>query len=666
MGGRPLVPVAEPRRPTARRRAYLPAAVVGNGSLLVTLSERGEVERMFWPSVDHAQHVGEFRLGLGDGDTILWLDEKPWRWQQEYLDGASIVRTRAAGEGWEIVITDLVPPEQAVLLRHVRCRPPRAAPTLVVACRPSVDGSGSPGGAFVEPRTGALVFYRRGAALAVAVVAGGRNAPPAQGEIRSLRSGGKDRQDRTVAHRAPVQGVLKAALEGEALVVAAFARTPTAALALVAEQAGGSFQAALRQRRRYDRRSLALARPPTARLPGVGELYRRSLLTLELLTDRRSGATIAAPEFDPSFLHSGGYGFVWPRDLAYVVLSFLAAGRGDMAASALRWLARHQAPEGLWLQRYWTDGSLAPAWSLHQIDETGAVLFAYDAAWRELGDEELDRDLWPSARAAAEFLCHFLDPKTGLPLPSVDLWEERDGQHAYSAAAVYGGLAAAAAMASRHEPRLASRYAGAAARVRAGIEQELWSEERGRYLRSRWVGRPDQDGRPVPAIFERDLPYPSRAAGSADPEDPRLDSSLLGLAWPFRAVDPRSPRMRATVEALTTALVLPDGGVLRYQGDGYAGGNPWILVTLWLGLYYRQVGERARWRRCVEYALARATPLGLLPEQVTRDGRPAWVLPLAWSHALFILAVRPELAIVLQGPEAGLSGKERVRAPVRP
>jgi GH15 family glucan-1,4-alpha-glucosidase len=44
--------------------------------------------------------------------------------------------------------------------------------------------------------------------------------------------------------------------------------------------------------------------------------------------------------------------------------------------------------------------------------------------------------------------------------------------------------------------------------------------------------------------------------------------------------------------------------------------------------------------------VSRRTPLDLLPEQVLEDGRPAWVLPLAWSHAMLLLASRPELAIV--------------------
>jgi hypothetical protein len=28
------------------------------------------------------------------------------------------------------------------------------------------------------------------------------------------------------------------------------------------------------------------------------------------------------------------------------------------------------------------------------------------------------------------------------------------------------------------------------------------------------------------------------------------------------------------------------------------------------------------------------------------DGSPAWVLPLGWSHALYLLAVNPELRLV--------------------
>jgi GH15 family glucan-1,4-alpha-glucosidase len=548
-----------------------------------------------------------------------------------------VLRTTAEIDGATVEVTDLVTPATPVLARRIRST---ASERLVVRIAPSLDGDDRSGAGFVDPGSGALVFYLREVALAVDLVA------PDTAMTLSEANGHGPTHD-VVVHRAPVEGRLSGAIEQEALVLVAFGATPDEAIARLRRPAEVGFDVLASERAAYDRESIALAAPSTEE--GVSALYARSLLVLEQLTDRQTGATIAAPEFDPAFEQSGGYGFVWPRDLGYVVLSFLAAGRGDLAVPALRWLVREQAPEGLWLQRYWTDGSLAPSWGLHQLDETGMVVFAYEAAWRELGDAALDRELWPSARAAADFLCGFVDAETGLPLPSVDLWEQTDGQHSYSAAATYGGLVAAAAMASRHEPALEARYREAAERIRLAIEEHLWSEEHGRYLRSRWVGRSDELGEKPPAVFDRGLRYPTRAVRSVDREDARVDSSLLGLCWPFRAVDPASPRMRSTIEAVERELRLSDGGVLRHEDDDYAGGNPWLISTLWLGLAERQGGDLEGLHASVEYALARQTPLGLLPEQVTREGDPAWVVPLGWSHAMLILAARPELALVRDG-----------------
>jgi glucoamylase len=630
--------LAELRDATGRRFAYRPAAILGNGSLLATVSGRGEIERLFWPNVDHGQHLGELRLGLELEETVIWLDEDPAEWEQSYVDSASVLVTTARLVGASVEVTDLVTPGEPVLARGVTCS--RAA-RLVVRSIPSLDGDARNVAGYLDPASGALVFYERRVALAVQLVA------PCS--VATLREGnGGEETDDVVVHRAPVEGSLSAEIaEGKAaLVLAAFGATPAEAIARLTRPATVGFDVLAAERTAYDREAVALAEAPVETAGRVEALYGRSLLVLEQLTDRQTGATIAAPEFDPDFAHSGGYGFVWPRDLAYNVLSLLAAGRGDLARPALRWLAREQAPEGLWLQRYWTDGSLAPSWGLHQLDETGVVVFAYEAAWRALRDAALDRELWPSARAAGDFLCDFLDPESGLPLPSVDLWEQTDGQHSYSAAATYGGLAACAAMAARHEPVLEARYREAAARVRAAIDTHLWSEEHGRYLRSRWVGRSDELGDDTPAIFERRLRYPTRAVRSVDREDVRVDSSLLGLSWPFGAVDPGSPRMRATVAAVERELQLADGGVRRHEGDDYAGGNAWLISTLWLGLAQRQAGDGAGWKRALEYALARQTPLGLLPEQVSESGDPAWVVPLGWSHAMLVLAARPELAVV--------------------
>lgn len=637
------------RDATGRRLRFLPAAIVGNGALLATVSARGELERLFWPSIDFGQHLGELRLGLWGGD---WLDEdEDDAYAQEYIPDTNVLRT--TGPKAEIVDFALI--HEDVLVRRVR-----AEGRIVVHCRPELDESTRYGSAYVDPLSGALVFYRRDRALALGCW--GEFAAGCGGQTGAAR----DELERghvpmRTIDQGAVDGALVASRSGPLDVACACGETPESALALLRATLDRNPDDLLAERISADNDRVVRASLPSNSLllsrngeapegERLESLYRRSLLVLDLVSDRASGGVVAAPEFDSVFEGCGGYGFVWGRDLAYIVLGMLAAGRHDQARAALRWLVRTQAPEGLWLQRHWTDGRLAPSWGLHQVDETGAVLFAFEAAAQELADAALERELWPAMRRGADFLLSFRDDETGLPRPSVDLWEEREGQHAYSAAAVYGGLCAAAKMARRQAPELAAAYAEGAHAVQQAIERHLWSEEHGRYVRSRCVGR-EGPGEAQP-LFDSGLPYPNRAVGSVDELDATVDASLLGLSWPFGAVDPDSPRMRATVDALERELVEPGGGVLRYAKDDYRGGNAWILTTLWLGLHHRRAGDEAGLLRAIEFTVTRQTKLGLLPEQVTPDGEPAWVLPLTWSHAMLLLAARPELQLVSEGETA--------------
>jgi glucoamylase len=579
----------------------LASALIGNGSLLATLSARGELLRLWWPHPDRGQHLGRLRIGLEADGRTLWLDEAPFAWTQGYVGASTLLRTVARSDELAVEIDDLVLPDAPVLLRRLSSEVTGAR--VVVSCRPELDEHDRGMGTYVDPATGAVVFHRTPYALALAVSRG--TGADASGFGR-------------------VEGRLEAELQGCVELACAFGATPAEAAARAAAALGTSFEHHAEARRRVDTASLAAARPPTATVDA--DLYARSLLVFDTLADASTGAVIAAPELDPDFVDSGGYGFVWPRDLGFLVLAFLASGRGDLAERALLWLPTAQEESGVWLQRHWTDGTLAPAWCDHQIDETGTVLFAYEAAWRELRDESLDETLWPSARRAADFLLTTLEDQ-GIPCSTADLWEERDGCHAYTAAAVAAGLDAAASFAQRHEPGAEAAFADAAASLRRALDRCFWSDEHGRYLRT--LG------------------------------DPTVDVSLLGLAWPFRAVEPSSPRMRATAAAIARALARPGGGLLRYEDDAYVGGNPWVLASLWLGLYRRQIGDDGGLLRALDYARRVATPLGLLPEQVTEDGRPAWVVPLAWSHAMFVLCALPELD-VLRPPAAAAAPPVRV------
>jgi len=630
-------PGAKPHA-TGRRLEHLPAALLGNGALLVTLSARGEVERMLWPHVDGPDNVAALRLGVRDTEGVRWLDDLSAAWSQAWDGDASVLRTIVVAPGGETAaIVDVVDPDEPVLVRRVEA----AAGTLVVSVEPQLEGAVRPAGAFVDPDTAIVVLHRRRAALAIGV-----DPQEARADVRSVGGAGDD-----VAHVAPLEARLEIEHGGVAHIVVALGATPFEALAR-ARRHVETAEAAPARRTRADARLLARS------AVGAGEddldrVLRRSVLVLEQLADRATGGVVAAPEMDEGFLESGGYGFVWPRDLAYVVLGLLAARNDDAATAALRWLARTQAPEGLWLHRYWTTGEPAPSWGLHQIDETGVVLVAAEAAFRELGDEKLDQALWPVVHRAAELLVSFVDPENGLPRASTDLWEQHDGQHAYSAAAIVGGLRAAALAAARRERALAHRYAAAASAMAAALDARLWDPELGRYRRAVNVARPDAAGGPAGSAFERGLPYPNRRVASVQPVDARLDSALLGLAWPFAPFGASAERVHATVDAVEEGLTTPEGGMRRHEGDAYGGGHEWPLVTLWLGLARRALGDDEANARAIARVTRRRTALDLLPEQVRPDGTPAWVVPLGWTHAMLLVAARPELELVQMLREVG-------------
>jgi hypothetical protein len=82
---------------------------------------------------------------------------------------------------------------------------------------------------------------------------------------------------------------------------------------VVARRAGGPGEV------QADRSWLSRARPLGPSAPNWARaMYRRSLLVLRALTDRRSGAVVAGAR--------DGWAYVWPRDAAAVAIAFAAAG----------------------------------------------------------------------------------------------------------------------------------------------------------------------------------------------------------------------------------------------------------------------------------------------------------------------------------------------------
>lgn len=350
----------------------------------------------------------------------------------------------------------------------------------------------------------------------------------------------------------------------------------------------------------------------------IRSLCERSIDVLHALQDSKTGALMAAAEVDPHSRLSGGYGYSWPRDGAYLGAALDAFGFKDRVEHYFRFITETQDPSGAWWQRYLATGHAGPSWGRIQIDEPATILSMAYLHFKHTRDYLWLENFWPTLRKGLAFLEEF-HPDDNLMgrQPSHDLWEERMGIHAYSLAAVASSFITGA--------RLAGELMETEAQARF--------QERGKKLTA--------------LIIERFVPEngPIRRSNMGHYWDEGMDVSLLGLIRPFGILPKKHPSAQRLIEKVRSQLWhRPTGGVFRYEGDTYRGGNPWVLTTLWLGMVELAAGNISEAREAFQWSVSKATPLGMLPEQVHREsGKPFWVIPLGWSHAMFLLFVKDVL-----------------------
>jgi glucoamylase len=336
----------------------------------------------------------------------------------------------------------------------------------------------------------------------------------------------------------------------------------------------------------------------------LNRMVKRSLLALKLLSDKNHGGIIAAPCMEPE------YRFCWPRDATYVAYAFDRCGFHQESEKFYKWCKRAQEPEGGLYQRYFIEAKIrGPTWS-SQIDEIATVIWGISKHFDLTRDQEFLKTLWPMIKKAANFMSSIIDPKTGL-INSVGLWEERFGSHSYSNAAVYNALKTSSVIAKvLDENSLSEKWNVSAERIRGSLLTLAWDSSKSQFIKT------------------------------VKPRDETLDISVIGLTFPFEVLPAQDELMKKTVAAIERSFNYEVGGIGRYSGDTYYGGNPWILATLWLALYYEKLKEINRMEKLVEWTIDHATELGLLSEQVNKsNGSSVSAVPLAWSHAFFILAV---------------------------
>ena len=345
------------------------------------------------------------------------------------------------------------------------------------------------------------------------------------------------------------------------------------------------------------------------------QVYERALIVMKQHS-ARTGAHLAAPTST-----SPPYRFSWPRDGSFIALAHLQSGHSEETRAFLDFMAANQKSNGSWAINYHTNGQAFYDFGDrgNEHDQVGTLPWMMVYYAERTQSMDWLRSKWPVIQRACDYLLEKQDARTGLLGPTRDLWElSTSDSWTYSNAAGYAGLKAGEKLALQlGEGVRAKRYADAAERMKAGIEQWLWNADAGYFVRGYNLDR--------------------------DQQDMKVEAANLALVYPFGVFEANDPRMVSMARVIDTTLRSANGGIRRYTNDRYYDGQPWPVTTEWLSIYYSLAGEplkaQALHDTTTGYGLSTASQQ--LGEQFDEKNQ-RWVsaLPLTWSGAKYILAAQ--------------------------
>ena len=350
------------------------------------------------------------------------------------------------------------------------------------------------------------------------------------------------------------------------------------------------------------------------------KIYKRTILLYPLLTNNITGGISAAVEIDENRTKCGRYSYCWPRDGIFITnaLDILKMEK-ETEKFYKTFCKMTQSKSGMWEQRFYTDGTLAPCWG-YQIDETASVIYGVYNHYEHTNNLKFLKDTLKMCESATKYLKKYiqnvLDGKEE-EYKSYDLWEENEGIHTYSLAAIFSSFDIMLKIYEIIKPEFKEN------RLKIEkIEKEII------VLRKYLIEVKD--------YILKNL-YDNNRKTFIRNKDGKMDISLLGLVTPFNIFAPKEKKILNTIEKMELTLRTYTGGYLRYEGDNYVGGNPWVIANLWMAKYYLEAGNKNKARECFEFVVKSATEHGFLAEQVDNDTmKVKWVIGLGWSHAMYI------------------------------
>ncbi len=640
---------------------------IGNGNILIAFDRDSVLREFYFPHVGQETHTkGEpFRVGAWVDGQFKWVGEG-WQIKRNYLDDSLVTEVELVNDeiGLRIGFNDLVDFEENIYLKKITVEnlwDEKREVRIFLAHDFHIYGNDIGDTAEFRPEVNGLLHYKGDRYFLVNIYANNKfgidlYATGNKG-IGGLEGTWKDAEDGILSGNAIAQGAVDSVI---AIPFTLGGHEKQSCFYWIAVGKNWEEVKSLNEmvkkktpeviyQRTFDYWKLWIdkERLNDTLLPEkILNFYKRSLLICRTQINN-CGSIIAGNDLDAVHFNRDTYSYMWPRDGALVAYGFDLAGY-RFTANFYNFCEKILEPDGYFLHKYTPSGSLASSWhpwikdKKQQIpiqeDGTALVIWALWNHYKIFKDLEFIKQLYkPLIKKAADFMMNYRDKITGLPLPSYDLWEERQGILTFTASAVYGGLMAASHFAKEFgEIELGEEYAQGAAKMRKAMDEHLFLKEENRFARM--------------INFRKDRSVEV---------DATVDASISGI-FAFGAYSADDERVQSTMEQIYDKLWNPAaGGLSRYENDSYyrnsnsGTGNPWFIATLWLAQYdiarAKSREDLGKALELMEWVADHALPSGVLAEQINPEtNEPISVSPLTWSHGAYIATVQEYLNKLLE------------------
>lgn len=613
---------------------YFNDSIIGNKEMLASLSKTGELLRLYYPTRDNKQYIDFFETGVKINDSLLIYNHNDINnvYNQKYIEDTNVLETEIKNTYFnlKIVQTDFVSVNENILIKRYMFKNENEMDLDVKFLIHSKIHSGENNYVSAKVTENGLMQYTHDYSLNIMALKEKVYSHQINDSSRNIYTGIiKDKDyigmssDSSICYDI---GKLKPG-EKKSLDIIIYLddvkenntkQNKLKKLDTIKEQAN-----AISYWKKFykEHNTIKLPEPKNSYDEKLIKMYKRSIMLFSLLINEKTGGIIAAVEVDEQRQKCGRYSYCWPRDAAFITeaLDILKMGK-EVEKFYKTFCKNTQSSNGMWEQRFYTDGTLAPCWG-YQIDETASVIYGVYKHYEVTKNKKFLKDTLTMCEKAVKFLKKYtediIENKNKIHI-SYDLWEMCEGVHLYSLASIFASFDCMEKIYNELYDSFEDNR----------IKQEKIRKEIKEYQEKKLQ---------IKNYIIENMYDEKRKTFVRNPEDKKIDISILGAVTPFNVFTLKEKKVLNTIENIDLTLRTYTGGYKRFEEDNYMNGNPWTIATLWMAEYHLAKGEKNKARENLSYIVKTASENGLIPEQINNETlEPAWVIGLGWAHAMFI------------------------------